>query len=320
MNVLSIVIPLFNERRSLAPLAAQLGLALDGLGGESEILFVDDGSSDGSLEALRALADVDARVRVLRLRTHNGKAAALAAGFAAARGDVVVTMDADLQDDPAELPRFVAAIDAGFDLVSGRKRLRRDRRGKVVASRLFNAVVRRVFGVPLHDVNCGYKAYRRELIEQLHPYGELHRFIPVFAQGLGARIGEIDVRHSPRRHGASKYGGTRLPKALLDLLTVLLLTRYRDRPLHFFAVLALSGAGAAALLCIAALGLDRLGVVHLSGVWLAALAGVIVVLMGQCLVAGLLAEQRRAASPPHNAALCEEYTPVARPARRVSHG
>jgi glycosyltransferase involved in cell wall biosynthesis len=319
MSSLSIVIPLFNEQPSLAALYERLAVALRGMPGEAELIFVDDGSSDGSFAALVELAERDARVRPLRLRAHCGKAAALRAGFESARGDVVVTMDADLQDDPAELPRFVARIEAGCDLVSGRKQVRRDGRGKVLTSRVFNRAVRAVFGVPLQDVNCGYKAYRRELLDHLRPYGELHRYIPVFAQGLGARIGEIDVRHAPRPHGRSRYGLARLPKALLDLATVLLLTRYRDRPLHFFAALVGGLIGSAVALVAGGLLLACLGVARVTNTWLWGVAAVTLVLAAQLLAAGLLAEQRRAQAEPRPAALFDEYVPSERRERRVAN-
>jgi len=319
MSMLSIVIPCFNEEHSLAELYARLVGVLDGLDREAEVVFVDDGSSDGSFAVLRELADADARVRPLRLLQHRGKAAALAAGFAAARGDVVVTMDADLQDDPAELPRFLHAIDAGFDLVSGYKRYRQDHRAKVLASRLFNRVVRRCFGVPLRDVNCGYKAYRRTLVRQLHPYGELHRYIPVLAHAQGARIGEIEVRHNRRVHGVSKYGLARAPKALLDLGTVLLLTRYRDRPSHFFGACALAACGGGAASCGAALLLAWLGLARVSAAWLWATAAVTLLMSTQLLATGLLAEQRRAAQAPAVAAQWVEYAPAGGAARRASN-
>jgi glycosyltransferase involved in cell wall biosynthesis len=184
---------------------------------------------------------------VLRHRRNFGKARALASGFAVARGDAVVTMDGDLQDDPDELPRFLAMLEAGFDVVSGWKQQRQDPLAKTLPSRLFNAVVRRVSGLPLHDFNCGYKAYRREVAQTIRLYGELHRFTPVLANAEGFRVGELPVRHHPRRWGASKYGWSRLVKGFLDLLTVTFLTEYRQRPMHILGVPGLVALAAGAL-------------------------------------------------------------------------
>ncbi|MGF1464784.1 MAG: glycosyltransferase [Sandaracinaceae bacterium] len=196
------------------------------------------------------------RVGVVHFRRNFGKSAALDAGFRRARGDVVVTMDADLQDDPREVPRLVDALrDLDLDLVSGWKRKRRDPAGKTWPSKLFNAVVRRASGLRLHDFNCGLKAYRAEVTREIALSGELHRYVPVLAHGRGFRVGEIPVEHHPRRHGRSKYGLERMAKGFFDLLTVVLLTRYRQRPLHLFgwAGLAMFGAGFACLLYLTVL-------------------------------------------------------------------
>jgi hypothetical protein len=172
----------------------------------------------------------------LRHRRNFGKARGLATGFAAASGELVLTMDADLQDDPAEIPRFLAKLDEGFDLVSGWKQRRQDPLGKTLPSRVFNATVRRVSGVPLHDFNCGFKLYRADVVRNIRLYGELHRFTPVLAHAEGFRVGELAVRHHPRRWGTSKYGWSRLIKGFLDLLTVTFLTEYRQRPMHVLGV------------------------------------------------------------------------------------
>ena len=213
--------------------------ALDPLAEPWEAVFVDDGSTDGSFAALTRLHSAHENVRVVRLRRNFGKAAALAAGFANAHGDVVVTIDADLQDDPAEIPRLLAKLDEGFDLVSGWKAHRRDPFTRRALSRIFNWVTGRVSGLRLHDLNCGLKAYRAEVIQGLRLYGELHRFIPVLAHYRGHRIAELAVNHRPREHGRSRYGVERYLRGFLDLLTVSFIGRYRYRPLHLFGGLGL---------------------------------------------------------------------------------
>ena len=235
---LSVVIPVYNEEGNLPDLHRRLDAAIAAAGLEraAEIVFVDDGSTDGTWAAIAALRDADPRVLALRHRRNFGKAQALAVGFATARGAVVVTMDGDLQDDPDELPRFLAKLDEGYDLVSGWKQRRQDPIGKTLPSRLFNLTVRRVSGVPLHDFNCGYKAYRRDVTLSLRLYGELHRFTPVLAHAEGFRVGELPVRHHARTWGRSKYGWSRLIKGFLDLMTVTFLTQYWQRPMHLFGL------------------------------------------------------------------------------------
>jgi glycosyltransferase involved in cell wall biosynthesis len=237
--VISIVIPLHNEERSIALLYDELLAALEPLGQEWEAVFVDDGSVDGSFAALTRLHDANENVRVVRLRRNFGKAAALAAGFGQARGETVVTIDADLQDDPAEIPRLLVKLDEGFDLVSGWKTRRRDPLRRRVLSRIFNWATGRMSGLRLHDMNCGLKAYRAEVVQGMPLYGELHRFIPVLAQYRGFRVAELPVNHRPREHGRSRYGVERYIRGFLDLLTVSFIGRYRHRPLHLFGGLGL---------------------------------------------------------------------------------
>jgi dolichol-phosphate mannosyltransferase len=237
--VISIVIPLHNEERSIALLYDELQAALEPLGQEWEAVFVDDGSVDGSFAALTRLHDANENVRVVRLRRNFGKAAALAAGFSQARGEIVVTIDADLQDDPAEIPRLLVKLDEGFDLVSGWKTRRRDPLHRRVLSRIFNWVTGRMSGLRLHDMNCGLKAYRAEVVRGMPLYGELHRFIPGLAQYRGFRVAELPVNHRPREHGRSRYGVERYIRGFLDLLTVSFIGRYRHRPLHLFGGLGL---------------------------------------------------------------------------------
>ena len=237
--MISVVVPVHEEERTVALLFEELQAALDPLAEPWEAVFVDDGSTDGSFAALTRLHSAHENVRVVRLRRNFGKAAALAAGFANAHGDVVVTIDADLQDDPAEIPRLLAKLDEGFDLVSGWKAHRRDPFTRRALSRIFNWVTGRVSGLRLHDLNCGLKAYRAEVIQGLRLYGELHRFSPVLAHYRGHRIAELAVNHRPREHGRSRYGVERYLRGFLDLLTVSFIGRYRYRPLHLFGGLGL---------------------------------------------------------------------------------
>jgi len=238
--VISVVIPVHDEERTVALLYEELDSALQPLGQPWEAVFVDDGSTDGSFSALTRLHDAKENVRVIRLRRNFGKATALAAGFAHAEGEVVVTIDADLQDDPSEIPRLLAKLDEGFDLVTGWKARRRDPLRRRIPSKIFNWVTGRVSGLRLHDLNCGLKAYRAEVVQGLRLYGELHRFIPVLAHYRGHRIAELPVNHRPREHGHSRYGMERYVRGFLDLLTVSFIGRYRHRPLHLFGGLGLA--------------------------------------------------------------------------------
>ncbi len=234
---LSIIIPLLDEAESLPELHSRLSDVLRQLGQPAEMIFIDDGSTDASVETLLKLRENDPRICIVQFRRNYGKSAALAAGFARARGKSIVTIDADLQDDPAEIPRLLEKLDTGCDLVSGWKRRRQDRFIKRVSSRIFNRVTSYLTGVQLHDINCGLKAYRREVTDTIHVYGQLHRYLPVLALKEGFRLGEIEVKHHPRKYGLSKFGLfglSRFTSGFLDLLTVLFLTRYTRRPLHLF--------------------------------------------------------------------------------------
>lgn len=240
LPTLSVVLPVFDERECLAPLLTELGAALDGLGCESEIVAVDDGSTDGSFEELVRLSAREPRLRVIRLTRNFGQTAALAAGFAHARGSLVASMDADLQNDPADLPRLVAALTSDVDLVNGWRVYRRDpwltRR---LPSRIANRLIGFVTGTALHDYGCTLRVMRSEVAKALRLYGELHRFIPALAADLGARVIEIPVQHRPRRLGRSKYGLSRVVRVLLDLLTVRFLSGYATRPIQLFGLLGL---------------------------------------------------------------------------------
>ena len=261
--MLSVVVPVRNEERSVALLYDELAAALDPLGEPWEAVFVDDGSTDGSFAALTRLHAAAANVRVVRLRRNFGKAAALMAGFDQAQGDTIVTIDGDLQDDPSEIPRLLAKLDEGFDLVSGWKTRRRDPLARRVLSRLFNWVTSRFSGVRLHDMNCGLKAYRAEVVHGLRIYGELHRFVPVLAHYRGYRIAELPVNHRPREHGRSRYGPERYLRGFLDLLTVSFIGRYRHRPLHLFGglglVLGIAGLAILVYLTILKIGGHAIG-------------------------------------------------------------
>ncbi|MDX1548480.1 MAG: glycosyltransferase family 2 protein, partial [Rhodothermales bacterium] len=235
----SIVVPAFEEEASLPELARQIRAVCEAEGLAFEVWMIDDGSRDGTWAAIRRLHAEDGRFAGLRFRRNYGKSAALDAGFARVRGRYVVTMDADLQDDPAEIPALVAMLrDERYDLVSGWKKTRHDPVSKTIPSRFFNAVTRVVSGIPLHDFNCGLKAYQRDVVKHIHVYGEMHRYLPLLAKWEGYdRIGEKVVRHRARRFGRTKFGLERFIRGFLDLISVAFLTRFAARPMHFFGTL-----------------------------------------------------------------------------------
>ena len=287
--MISVVVPVHDEERTVALLYDELESALQPLEQPWEAVFVDDGSTDGSYAALTRLHSAHDNVRVIRLRKNFGKAAALAAGFAHAEGDVVVTIDADLQDDPAEIPRLLAKLDEGFDLVSGWKTRRRDPLTRRVPSKIFNWVTGRVSGLRLHDLNCGLKAYRAEVVQELRLYGELHRFIPVLAYYRGHRVAELPVNHRPREHGRSRYGMERYVRGFLDLLTVSFIGRYRYRPLHLFGGLGLLFSLIGSVILVYLTVVKILG--HAIGQRPLLLLGVLLVVVGiQLLSLGLISE------------------------------
>lgn len=286
---ISVVVPLYNEAESLPELYDSLVTTLRPYDDRCELIYVDDGSTDGSFETLKELREGDKRVKLIHLRSNQGKAVALAAGFREARGEIIVTLDADLQDDPREIPRFLQKLEEGYDLVSGWKATRHDPSSRRLLSAVFNRVTSRLTAVKLHDFNCGFKAYRRQVIQELRLYGELHRFIPALASWRGFKIGEIKVSHHPRRHGVSKYGAERIPRGFFDLLTVLMLTRYTTRPLHLFGVFGV-------IVGLAGFGIvTYLSILWLFGQWIAGrpifILGALMVIAGIQLVSfGLLAE------------------------------
>jgi len=233
---LSVIVPLYNEEESLPELLGNIKNALKELRKPYEVIFIDDGSTDGSFGVLKTLHRENKSVKVVRFRRNFGKSAALSVGFAEARGTFVATMDADLQDDPGEIPGLIEAMGDSYDLVSGWKRKRFDPVSKTIPSRFFNFVTAKMTGIPLHDFNCGLKAYRKEVVKEINVYGELHRYIPALAHWAGYRVGEKVVQHHPRKYGHTKFGLSRFFKGFLDLLTVLFNTRYVKRPLHLFGV------------------------------------------------------------------------------------
>jgi glycosyltransferase involved in cell wall biosynthesis len=286
----SVIVPVYNEEGTIEVLSRKIAEVLDGMSRSFEIIFIDDGSTDETAARIHAAHTRDPRVKLIRFRRNFGKAAALCAGFETCRGKVLITMDGDLQDDPLEIPRFLDALEENdLDLVSGWKKKRRDPISKRYPSRLYNWVTRRLARVDLHDFNCGFKAYRRDVVQQIAVYGELHRYIPVLASRQGFRIGEIAVTHHPREHGVSKYGWDRFYKGFLDLITVTFITKYTRRPLHLFGVIGLlafaSGFGINFYLLILWLNDESLSQRPLL------LFGVLLMLLGiQVLTTGLIGE------------------------------
>lgn len=286
--MISVIVPVRDEEPSVAPLYRELAEALDSLGAW-EVVYVDDGSLDQTFAELVTLHAAQANVRVVRLRRRLGKAAALAAGFSEASGEIIVTIDGDLQDDPAEIPRLLAKLEEGYDLVSGWKTTRRDPWSRRVPSRLFNRVAGWASGTDLHDMNCGLKALRAEVARELTLYGELHRFIPLLAADRGFRVSELPVHHRPRAHGRSRYGLERYLRGFLDLLTVAFMSRYRHRPLHLFGGIgiALSAIGFLILCYLTVLKLTG----HAIGGRPLLILGVLLVVVGiQLLSLGLISE------------------------------
>ena len=303
LNLISIVIPAFNESESLAQLLSELKMVATEASLDLEIIVVDDGSSDSTWQTIAELAASDHRIRGIRFRKNFGKAAALDAGFRAAEGEFVLTLDADLQDDPREIPKFLKKMHEGWDVVSGWKKVRHDPWDKVIPSRIFNWLTRITTGIKLHDINCGLKCYRKEVLREVHLYGGMHRFIPVLAAARGFRIDEMVVSHRPRQYGSSKYGSKRILKGLLDLITVLFLTGYGRRPQHLLGAIGLAAflfGGLSMLLLALQWVLSRLfdgiPVVHVSETALLyyALGGLLV--GGQMLSLGLIAEMLAAES------------------------
>lgn len=234
-DMLSIIIPLYNEEDNIEPLYAKLDTVLGSLGHPYEVILVNDGSTDDTRSRIDAVATRDERVRVVHLRRNFGQTPAMMAGIDAARGDILIPMDGDLQNDPADIPKLLAKLDEGFDVVSGWRKDRKDNPIKRnLPSRMANALISFISGVHLHDYGCSLKAYRRDIIKGVKLYGEMHRFIPIHAAWQGARVTEVSVTHHPRIHGASKYGIERTLKVILDLMTVKFLDKYAQKPMYLF--------------------------------------------------------------------------------------
>jgi glycosyltransferase involved in cell wall biosynthesis len=288
---LSVVVPFYDEEASVPPFFAELLATLDRLRLRAEVIAIDDGSSDGTFAALAAVHAQDPRVKVLRFRRNFGQTAGLAAGFAKARGRVLVTMDGDLQNDPADIPRLLARLEEGFDVVSGWRHDRQDDLWtRVLPSRIANGIISMATHVQLHDYGCGIKAYRREIASSLRLYGEMHRFLPAIAGDLGARVAELEVNHRPRRLGRSKYGLSRTLRVVLDLLTVKFLSDFSTRPIQIFGMLGLL-MGVLGLGLTALLGFERIVLgVQLADRPIVLLAILLVITGFQFITFGLLGE------------------------------
>lgn len=286
---LSVVVPLYNEEESIPQLASEIRDAVEKLSLEYELIFIDDGSRDGSFKQITTLASSDSRIKCLRFRRNYGKAAALSEGFRVANGQMVVTMDSDLQDDPSEIGALMNKINEGFDVVSGWKKSRKDPWTKKVPSKLFNLVTRIMSGVRIHDFNCGLKIYKADVIKTINIYGEMHRYIPVLAKMAGFSVTEIVVNHRARLYGNTKFGAGRFLKGFLDLVTVIFLGKYNRNPLHFFGKIG-------AILFTGGLIINSyLTIQWLGGIWIGnrpiLFLGVLLMIVGiQFISLGLLAE------------------------------
>jgi glycosyltransferase involved in cell wall biosynthesis len=288
---ISVVIPLYNEEESIPHLYAALTDAMDAHGRPYEIIIVDDGSKDKSFAMLRDLALQDARLKVVRLRRNFGQTAAFSAGFDRARGEVIITMDADLQNDPHDVPLLMAKIDEGYDIVSGWRKDRHDRfLDRKLPSMIANRLISNVTDVKLHDYGCSLKAYRRDVLQHVHLYGELHRFIPALASQVGGTVTEVPVSHRARQYGRSKYGISRTVRVMLDLITVWFLGGYGTRPIHVFGTLGLIMAGVGVLLGLYLTLVKLVEHVNIGGRPMLLLAVLLVVIGAQLVTMGLLAE------------------------------
>jgi glycosyltransferase involved in cell wall biosynthesis len=249
MRLVSIIVPVYNEEENVAEMYAELSAVADNSGLNTEFVFIDDGSRDSTADRLEELARTDSRIRLVRLRRNFGQTAAMAAGFDYAEGDVVVTIDGDLQNDPAEIPRMIAKLDEGYDLVAGWRKNRQDRMlSRKIPSMIANRLISKTTNVELHDYGCTLKVFTKEVAKNLQLYGEMHRFIPAIAAQMGVRIAEIPVNHRPRIHGSTKYGISRTFRVILDLLVVNFFLGYSTRPIHMFGMLGMLSGGLGGLL------------------------------------------------------------------------
>lgn len=294
IGFISIIIPLFNEAESLNILCDEIASTFDLLPNGYEVIFVNDGSTDKSQKILEEISNrqSDRKIRVVQLKRNFGKAAALNLGFSLAKGNIIITMDADLQDDPHEIPRFIEKINEGYDVVSGWKTERKDSFIKNQTSKIYNYFTSLLSGVHLHDHNCGFKAYRSEVIKDLDLYGQLHRYIPVLISASGyTRIGEIGVHHRKRTFGSTKYGPKRFIHGLLDLLTVFFITKFKSSPLHFFGVISIYFSGLGFMIGLYLTYLRVIEDVKIGDRPLLFLAVLLIVVGIQIGVTGLISEQ-----------------------------
>lgn len=288
---ISVFLPVYNEEPNLRPLHSKLDQALSVLGRTAEIVYVDDGSTDGSLEVLRELSAKDKRVRVVALRRNYGQTAAMAAGIDAARGKVLIPMDADLQNDPADIVRLLEKLDEGYDVVSGWRKNRKDKMvTRKLPSMIANKLISWIGGVPLHDYGCSLKAYRRESLQDVRLYGEMHRFIPIYASWAGARVSEIPVEHHPRTMGKSKYGLSRTLKVVFDLMTIKFMASYQTKPIYVFGMFGMLAFAISFLAGVYALFLKIIHKADFVQTPLPILAIVMFAVGIQFLLMGLLAE------------------------------
>jgi glycosyltransferase involved in cell wall biosynthesis len=317
----SIIVPAYEEAESLPELADELRAACEEAGLSFRVWIVDDGSRDDTWRVVQRLHEKDPRVAGLRFRRNYGKSAALSIGFNRAQGRYVATIDADLQDDPSEIPRLIDTLEEGYDLVSGWKKDRKDPLSKTIPSRFFNWVTRHFSGLPLHDFNCGLKVYRREVVKNINVYGELHRYIPLLAKWEGYdRVTEQEVQHHPRKYGTTKFGTERFVQGFLDLITVVFLTRYAVRPMHFFGsmgtVAFVVGLGINLWLSIEKLVFGN----PIGGARPLLLLGLLLILFGsQMFTTGLLGEMiiRPRMEDPSTYEVADAVGPVDEPAKEV---
>ncbi len=288
---LSVLIPIYNEVENIPLLCDAVLGVLDTLPHQAEVILVNDGSSDGSGEALERAAASDSRLRIIHFRRNYGQTAALMAAIDHASGDILVPMDGDLQNDPADIPRLLAKLDEGYDVVSGWRRNRQDKAvTRKLPSRIANWLISKISGVELHDYGCTLKAYRRDMLENVRLYGEMHRFVPIYAAWEGARITEMEVNHNPRRFGVSKYGLGRVAKVILDLVLIRFMQKAFDRPIHFFGTIGLAAVALAMVAGTWALALKLLEGISLIATPLPLLAVFLMLTGILCVLLGVLAE------------------------------
>ncbi|MFA4818123.1 MAG: glycosyltransferase family 2 protein [Parcubacteria group bacterium] len=287
---LSIVLPIYNEEKNIEILYQELKEVLGKLGTGAEIICVNDGSKDSSLQILKKIAGVDPALKVINFRYNFGQTAAMSAGIKAASGDIIIPMDADMQNDPKDIPQFLNKINEGFDVVSGWRKNRRDPLSKKIPSRLANWLIGLITGVKIHDYGCSMKAYKRELIQGINLYGEMHRFIPAYINWQGGRVTEIEVNHRARIHGKTNYGISRTFRVLLDLIVIKFLSRYMNRPMHFFGGLGFISLFLGIIAGLASILLRVFGIRHIVDTPLPVLSALLIIVGVQLAALGVVAE------------------------------